>query len=166
MAKFNLGHKLAEFTNKLLGVNISVNADNGEEKDDVTLFDDIKGAIQTYVDSIQPQLTDLQQRASAHDEMKLQVDKLTNDLAAANETIEAHETSVANLEKKFDTRISNLREEIRKELAKEGKVLSDVEKGEDGVPELEKTPKQKGKKEYKLSDPLWNTGKKVDASIG
>lgn len=118
MSKFNLGHKMVDLFNKVFGSKIEVSA-NGEDKDEPTLFDEMKEELNGYAEKVQSQLSDLQTKAAAHDALQKQVEDLTAEVAGYKTQVETLQTQATTMQSNFNKQLTQLKDEVRTELAKE-----------------------------------------------
>lgn len=158
MAKFNLGHKMIELVNKMFGSKIELTS-NGEEKDEPTLFDEIKTSMETYVGDFQTQLTELKEKAEAHDTLQESVTALTAEVEKHKGEAETLTKKVGDMQKDFDKKLVDLRKEVRDELVKEKESGSTS-----GLSSIEDEKGLTRPKEI-VAD-IWKDQNRVKASVG
>lgn len=158
MAQFNLKSKLISWANTLFGASIN----DSEDMDDVSAFDEVKTAGETFVENINSQLEEFKEKANGIESMQQQVTDLTTQVENYKTQVLDFESKVVDIQNSYEQKLIKLTADVRKELAKE-KISGKENATSEAVTGLDEPTKEEG--QHVVTVNAWVKGEKR-AQIG
>lgn len=114
---FNFREKITNLFNSIFGSNV----ENTESKDDPTLYEELKGAADTFISSTNTKIQELTEKVDASATMQTEFNELKTKVQEQETKISGYESKIEQMQKDFNKNLVDLKSEVRKELAGESK---------------------------------------------